>query len=224
MSRTRVKICGIRTEAALLTAIEAGADYVGLVFFAKSPRAVDVETARHLAAVARERSRAISVALLVDADDALLDAIMTKVRPDVLQLHGAETPERIGKIRKAHPGATLWKAVSVMTGADVAGAVARYLGAGTIDMLLFDAKPPQGSVLPGGNGLAFDWHILEDVKGRLRFVLAGGLTPDNVAAAIRLTKPAVVDVSSGVESAPGVKDDALIRRFLNSARTAIEAD
>jgi phosphoribosylanthranilate isomerase len=224
MSRTRVKICGIRTEAALLTAIEAGADYVGLVFFAKSPRAVDIETARHLAAVARERSRAISVALLVDADDALLDAIMTKVRPDVLQLHGAETPERIGKIRKAHPGATLWKAVSVMTGADVAGAVARYLGAGTIDMLLFDAKPPQGSVLPGGNGLAFDWHILEDVKGRLRFVLAGGLTPDNVAAAIRLTKPAVVDVSSGVESAPGVKDDALIRRFLNSARTAIEAD
>lgn len=218
-----VKICGIKTEEALATAIEAGADYIGFVFFAKSPRAVDVATAERLAAHARERAKAKCVALVVDADDDTLAAIRRAVRPDILQLHGKEPPSRVLAIRALCSGTGIWKAVSVTTRADVAEAASQYRQPGLADMILFDAKPPPGSMLPGGNGLAFDWHILDEVKGRMPFVLAGGLTPDNVATAIRLTQPAVVDVSSGVESAPGVKDNDLIRRFLKAARTAIEA-
>ena len=222
-SMTRVKICGLKDDGALECAIAAGADYVGFVFFAKSPRAVDLATAARLAAHARERATVQCVALVVDADDAMLAAICRDVRPDILQLHGKETPDRLLAIRALCPGVGIWKAASVITREDVAAVTGRYLQPRLADMLLFDAKPPPGSVLPGGNGLAFDWHILDDVKGRMPFVLAGGLTPDNVAAAIRLTDAAVVDVSSGVESAAGIKDYGLIRRFLTAAKTAIEA-
>lgn len=219
----QVKICGIKTEAALACALEAGADYVGLVFFAKSPRAVGVATAERLAATARRLGHARVVALVVDADDGLLAEIGAKVRPDILQLHGSETTDRIRAIRRLAPACGIWKATSVRTRGEVAAAVALYLQPGIADMVLFDAKPPEGSVLPGGNGLAFDWHILDELKDGAPFVLAGGLTPDNVAAAIRLTSAAIVDVSSGVESTPGIKDDGLIRRFLMAAKTAIEA-
>lgn len=220
---TKVKICGLKDEASLACAVAAGADYVGFVFFARSPRAVDLATAARLAGSARRHAGVRCVALVVDAGDEMLAAICKDVQPDILQLHGNETPDRIGAIRALCPGVGIWKAASVATREDVAKATGRYLRPDLADMILFDAKPPPGSLLPGGNGLAFDWHILDDVRGRAPFVLAGGLTPDNVAAAIRLTQPAVVDVSSGVETAPGVKDVGLIRSFLTAAKTAIEA-
>jgi phosphoribosylanthranilate isomerase len=223
MSDVKVKICGLGTEATLDAAIEAGADYVGLVFCARSPRNVDLATAGSLARRAHERSRAKVVALVVDADDALLDAILRDVAPDVLQLHGHESAERVAAIR-ARFGLPLWKAVPVATAADV-GAGLAFMDEGRLaDLVLFDARPPPcPAALPGGNGLAFDWRILTGIAARHPFVLAGGLTPDNVAAAVELVRPAVVDVSSGVESAPGVKDPALIRRFIRAAKAAKEA-
>ncbi len=220
MSAVKVKICGLRTEETLDAAIEGGADFVGLVFFPKSPRNVDLATAACLARRAHERSPSKVVALVVDADDRLLDAIAGEVLPDILQLHGLETPERVAAIR-SRLGLPLWKAVPVAKAADVEAGLA-YMAEGRLaDLVLFDAKPPDDPAsLPGGNGLAFDWRILDGLAGRHPFVLAGGLTPDNVAAAVELTRPAVVDVSSGVESAPGLKDTALIRRFIRAAKTA----
>jgi phosphoribosylanthranilate isomerase len=220
---TRVKICGIKTETALDAALEAGADYVGLVFFASSPRNVDLATARSLSRRAHERSRAAVVALLVDPDDDLLGKVTGEVEPDLIQLHGRETPERVRAIR-AKFGRPIMKAVSVATRADVSAA-SSYLDAGAAaDIILFDAKPPPDpAALPGGNGLMFDWHILDAVPEGQPFALAGGLDPDNVAAAIRLTGAGIVDVSSGVESAPGIKDRALIRRFIRAAKGAMEA-
>lgn len=216
---TKVKICGLKTEAALDAALEAGADYVGLVLFAKSPRNVEFGTAQALSRRAHERSRAKVVVLLVDPDDALVDRARREVAPDILQLHGKEPPERVRAIR-ARSGLAIIKAVSVASPADVAAAAA-YLDPGhAADLILFDAKPPSDPAsLPGGNGLAFDWRILEAARGRFPFMLAGGLTPANVAEAIRLTDAAAVDVSSGVETAPGVKSPELIRHFLNAVKT-----
>jgi phosphoribosylanthranilate isomerase len=217
---TKVKICGIKTEAALDAALEAGADYVGLVFCEKSPRNLDVATAKALSRRAHERSGAQVVALLVDPDDALVDRVAAEVRPDLIQLHGSETPERAADIRR-RAGVPVMKALAVGTEDDVARADA-YLGpGGRADLILFDAKPPEDpAALPGGNGLAFDWRILKGVKDRHSFALAGGLTPENVADAIRLTGASVVDVSSGVERASGEKDPELIRRFLRAAKAA----
>jgi phosphoribosylanthranilate isomerase len=217
------KICGIKDEAALDTVIAAGVEYFGLVFFAKSPRAVDVGTATRLVAHARQSGSIKPVALLVDADDALIDQVVADVRPDVLQLHGEETVERVAEVRR-RSGLEVWKAVAVRTVDDVA-ATSRYQGlgsgpgstdAGPADMILFDAKPAPGAVLPGGNGLTFDWRILDGYPHP--FVLAGGLTAENVAQAIQLVRPTIVDVSSGVESAPGVKDASLIRAFVAAVR------
>ena len=221
---TRVKICGIRTSDALDAALDAGADLVGLVLYPKSPRNVSLEEAAALAARARDRGAAEVVTLLVDPDDALVEAVARTVKPDLIQLHGAETPARVDAVRKSS-GLPILKAVPVGDADDVAAAFA-YLnpdGPGA-EMLLFDAKPPAdpGS-LPGGNGLTFDWRILEAAKGRAPFALAGGLTPENVAAAIALTDAAIVDVSSGVESRPGEKDPERIRRFLRAAKAAKEA-
>jgi phosphoribosylanthranilate isomerase len=217
---TKVKICGIKTEAALDAALEGGADYVGLVFFERSPRHVDLATAQALSRRTHERSRAQVVALLVDADDALISRVAADVHPDLLQLHGSETPERVAQIRK-HSGLPVMKAVSVRDGTDVDGAGAYHAPGERADLILFDAKPaPDARALPGGNGLLFDWRLLEAVRGRYPFALAGGLDPDNVAEAIRLTGAAVVDVSSGVESRPGEKDPELIRRFLRAAKAA----
>lgn len=207
------KICGITTPEALDAAIDGGARYVGLVFFAPSSRNLDVETAARLAERARGRARI--VALVVDADDEALTQIVCRVAPDFLQLHGHETPARVREI-KVRFGVPVIKAVPVATTAD-ASAANDY--AGIADLILFDAKPVAGAA-PGGNGLAFDWRALADVPPETRFMLAGGLTPENVAVAVELTGAAAVDVSSGVESAPGRKDPALIRRFLAAAKAA----
>lgn len=210
----KVKICGLKTEAALLAALEGGADYVGFVFYPPSPRSLPPPEAARLAQLAR--GRAGVVALLVDPEDEVLDEVVGAVEPDLIQLHGKETPERVAEIRKRW-GRPVMKAISVETRADADRAL-EYRG--VADLFLFDAKPPRGmaGALPGGNGIAFDWRVLEGVTGKVRFMLSGGLDPGNVAAAVRLTAPEVVDVSSGVETRPGEKDPRLIRLFLAAAK------
>ncbi len=210
--RRRVKICGLREREALLAALDAGADDIGLVLFPPSPRDVSLAEARALADVARGRARI--VVLTVDADDALLAAITADVRPDLLQLHGNEAPERVAAIR-ARFGIAVMKAIKVATVEDARHALEF---APVADLVLFDARPPKGADRPGGHGVPFDWHALEDVKDRVPYMLGGGLTPANVAAAIRATGATAVDVSSGVERAPGVKDTALIRAFVAAVR------
>ena len=209
---TKVKICGLKTEAALEAALAGGADYVGLVFFPPSPRNVTPAAAKALAAKARGRAKV--VALMVDPDDALIETVMASADPDILQLHGEETPERVREVRRRW-GRPVMKAIKVETGED-ARAATGYRGAA--DLILFDARAPEDSTRPGGNGAPFDWHALSGVDDKVRYVLSGGLTPDNVAEAIRVTGAAVVDVSSGVESRSGEKDPDLIRRFLRAAK------
>lgn len=208
------KICGIKTREALDTALDEGARYVGLVFYPKSPRNISIVEARDLSTAAAGVANV--VALVVDADDRALTEIVDTVAPDYLQLHGAESVARVAEI-KSRFGVPVIKAVPVATAADVAAAE-RYRG--VADMILFDAKPPEDAILPGGNGLAFDWRALDGAKGAHDFMLSGGLNAENVAEAIRLTGAAAVDVSSGVERAPGVKDPELIRRFLRAVNTA----
>ena len=211
-----VKICGLRTSEALDAALDAGADYVGFVFYGRSPRNVELSAAGLLADAARGRAK--SVALVVDADDALLTRIVEEVAPDIIQLHGAESPERAGDIRQRF-GRPVMKAVSVSGPEDVRGALTY---AGKADRILFDAKPQSGETgaLPGGNGIAFDWRALAAADASIDYVLAGGLTPENVVEAVQLTGARAVDVSSGVESRPGEKDAGLIRRFISAAKTA----
>lgn len=210
-----VKICGLSTPATLVAALDAGADYVGFVFYPKSPRDVSLGEAKLLASLARGRAKIVT--LVVDADDELLSAIVDWVQPDLIQAHGAETPERIAEIARL-TGKPVIKAIRVKDDADIAAAAAF---SGVASLILYDAKAPEtlGNALPGGNGHAFDWGLLEGGK-RPAFMLAGGLTPENVAEAIRVTGAPVVDVSSGVESAPGVKDIALIRKFIEAAKSA----
>lgn len=211
---TKAKICGIKTPDALEAAIAGGADYVGFVFCAASPRHLEIPEARNLAG--RARGRASIVVLTVDADDAALEELSREITPDFLQLHGSETPERVAEIKR-RLGLPVIKAIAVRT-QDDAAAQRNY--AGIADLILFDAKPPLGATRPGGHGQTFDWTVLQGVATGMPFMLSGGLNPDNVAAAIRVTRPTVVDVSSGVETAPGVKDTALIRRFLQAVKTA----
>ncbi|MEZ5856717.1 MAG: phosphoribosylanthranilate isomerase [Hyphomicrobiaceae bacterium] len=210
----RIKIWGLKTAVAMAAALEAGADDVGLVFFPPSPRDVTIEEAAGLAEIAR--GRAGIVALTVDADDALLQRIAAEVRPDLLQLHGSETPERVAQIRKRF-GIPVMKAIKVATREDAAVAL-DY--SGIADLVLFDARAPKGAVLPGGNGVPFDWRALDDVKGRVAYMLSGGLTPENVANAIRATGATAIDVSSGVETSPGEKSAARIDAFIKAARAA----
>jgi phosphoribosylanthranilate isomerase len=212
MRAVRVKICGLRTEADVAAVAAAGAAYAGFVFFAKSPRNLGVAEARALALAAPEGL--CKVALTVDADDATLDAILDAVPLDMLQLHGHETPDRVAAVR-ARYGLPVMKAMGVADEGDLAGLIEMSLAA---DQLLIDAKPPKGAALPGGNGLAFDWRLLVGRKWLKPWMLAGGLTPENVAEAIRLTGARQVDVSSGVESAPGVKDAAKIAAFVEAAQ------
>lgn len=211
---TRVKICGISTAEAMAAALDAGADDVGLVIFPPSPRHVTVCAAAGLARQARGRARV--VALTVDADDALLEAIAADVKPDILQLHGNESVERVAYIRR-RLGVAVMKAIKVATAADAARAL-DY--AGVADLILFDARPPKGADRPGGHGAVFDWRALDGVKGKVPYMLSGGLTPDNVAEAIGATGAPAVDVSSGVEYAPGVKDTHRIRQFIAAVRAA----
>lgn len=208
------KICGITTREALDAAIAGGADYVGLVFCTKSPRHLEIDEASELARHARGRVKI--VALTVDADDATLAQIIDEVSPDYLQLHGTESSERVAAIKQRF-GRPVIKAIAVATSDDAAGAQ-QY--AGSADVILFDAKAPPGAARPGGHGRTFDWNVLNRVAGRMPFMLSGGLGPANVAEAIALTRATAVDVSSGVESAPGVKDIELIRRFLQAVKTA----
>jgi phosphoribosylanthranilate isomerase len=209
-----VKICGLSTALTLDAALEAGADMVGFVFFSKSPRYIDWATARALGRHAEGRAKI--VALSVDDDDDTLKRIVDALSPDLLQLHGSETPARVKEIGELFARPTM-KAIGVATRADLAAAAAYE---GVADMLLIDAKPPKDAVLPGGNGRPFDWRLTQDFHAPLPWLLSGGLEPDNVEAAIALSGARGVDVSSGVERAPGVKDPARIRAFVAAARRA----
>ncbi|WP_431356750.1 phosphoribosylanthranilate isomerase [Paracoccus marinaquae] len=207
----QVKICGLSQPAHVAAAVEAGARYLGFVFFAESPRAVTPGRARALGAevppgVAR-------VGLFVDPDDALLQAVLAEAHLDLIQLHGAESPGRVADV-KALTGLPVMKAVGLSAPEDLPALTDYGLVA---DLLLVDAKPPKDAVLPGGNGLAFDWRLLTGRRWLRPWLLAGGLTPANVAEAIRLTGARGVDVSSGVETAPGVKDSGMIRDFIAAA-------
>ena len=208
---TRVKICGLSTGETMQAALDAGADMVGLVFYSKSPRNVSLEQAAALALQARGRAQI--VVLAVDADDALLKSIVNAVRPDYLQAHGSETPERVADITRLFAVPVI-KAIKVKEPADVASARAFK---DVAELILFDAKAPE-NLLPGGNGLSFDWNLLKGKDGQ--FMLSGGLNPENVAEAIRLTRAPIVDVSSGVETTPGKKDISLIRTFIARAKAA----
>lgn len=211
-----IKICGLSTPKTLEAALAAGADMVGFVFFPPSPRNLSLDDAMALGAQAE--GRAIKVALSVDADDAFLDAAVEAARPDMLQLHGKETPERVRDLKRRF-GLPVMKAIHVSGPEDLA-AVAAYENAA--ERLIFDARPPKGAILPGGNGAAFDWAILDHVDTRLPWMLSGGINPANVAEAIEITRAPGVDVSSGVESAPGVKDAALIADFIRRSRDAAQ--
>jgi len=209
-----VKICGLSTPETLDAALDAGADLVGFVFFPASPRNVSFLAARELGA--RVNARAEKVALTVDADDATLANIVDVLRPDLLQLHGKETPARVGAIAQRF-GLPVMKALPIETKADL-GAIPPYLK--VVDRLLFDARAPREATRPGGLGKPFDWQLLERLDLSVPFTLGGGLDPENVAEAIRITRAPAVDVSSGVESAPGVKDPDKIRAFIRAARTS----
>ena len=211
MADIRVKICGLRTEADMAAAAATGAQYAGLVFFPKSPRHLTLEEGRAVALAAPPG--VAKVALVVDADDQALDAIVEAVPLDMLQLHGHESPERVAEVR-ARYGLPVMKAMGVADEGDLAGLIEMSLAA---DQLLIDAKPPKDATLPGGNGLAFDWRLVARRRWLKPWMLAGGLTPDNVADAIRLTNVRQVDVSSGVEGARGVKDHAKIAAFVRAA-------
>lgn len=209
-----IKICGLSSADTLAHALDAGADMVGLVFFPKSPRHVELEAAARLAALAGDR--AIKVALTVDAADDLLKSIVAAAKPDMLQLHGKESPARAMEIRSLF-GLPVMKAIGISGRGDLATASLYH---GAADRILFDAKPPAGADLPGGNGLVFDWDLLKNIDLPTPFMLSGGLDPENVAQALRRTGCGGVDVSSGVESAPGQKDPARMSAFIQSVRSA----
>jgi len=212
-----IKICGLTTAETLAAALEAGADFVGFVHFPKSPRHLPLDA---MPALAREvAGRARKVALSVDADDALLAALIEALDPDLLQLHGRESPGRVAEVR-ARFGRPVMKALAVAGPADLA-VVPAY--AAVADRLLFDAKPAPGALLPGGNGLAFDWPLLAGLDAGRPVMLSGGLDAANVADALAAAAVDGVDVSSGVESAPGVKSPARIHAFVAAARQAARA-
>ena len=211
MAAPAIKICGISTAQALEAALKAQADYVGFVFYPPSPRHLTLAEAAGLSAQAAGHS--LRVGLFVDADDALLGDAVAAAQLDVLQLHGAESPARVAEL-KARFGLPVWKALPIAARADVLRADA-YTSAA--DLILFDAKTPKGT-LPGGMGLAFDWKLVAGWKGHCAWGLAGGLSAENIAEAVRLTAAPLVDTSSGVESAPGVKDAVKIAAFCKAAR------
>lgn len=211
-----IKTCGLNSEAAIEAALSRGASHVGFVFFEKSPRHLPLEEMARLRRAVG--ARALVTIVLVDPDDALLTTLAEKVRPDWLQLHGSETPERVAAIRRL-AGLPVMKAISVGGPEDLAR-IGDYRA--VADRILLDAKRPKGSELPGGNGVAFDWAILEALDPGLDYMLSGGLDAGNVAEAVRRVRPGGIDVSSGIESAPGVKDAGLIHRFFDRVEAALE--
>jgi phosphoribosylanthranilate isomerase len=208
----KVKICGVRTPEVVEAAVAAGGDYVGVVFFAKSPRNVTLAEAALVTKAAA--GRIATVAVLVDPDDDLIADVMAIATPDLLQLHGREDPKRMAAI-KARFGVPLIKAITVASPEDVAAAD-RYWD--VADIMLFDAKPSPEAALPGGNGLPFDWRALSSLPQHRPFALSGGLTPENVGEAIRLTGAVMVDVSSSVERRAGEKDTGLVQSFIRAAK------
>ena len=212
-----VKICGLSTLETLDVALDAGADMVGLVFFPPSPRHLSLELGRELGR--QVKGRALKVALTVDADDATLDNIMDALSPDVLQLHGKESVARLRDIKQRF-GRPVMKVVPVATAADLA-VLPGY--AAVADRILFDARAPKDATRPGGLGEPFDWHLLEKLDLKLPYMVSGGLRADNLAEALRVTRARGVDVSSGVESAPGIKDPEMIKAFIRAARASQDA-
>lgn len=212
--RPDVKICGLRTEDAVAAAVARGASHVGFIFFEKSPRNIEPDIAGRLADPVRGRAKIVAVT--VDADNDDLDEIVALLRPDMLQLHGSESPERVLTV-KALYGLPVIKAVAVREVADLAR-IEPYIG--IVDRFLFDAKPPRGSELPGGNGVSFDWRLLHSLDEGVNYMLSGGLNKDNVAEALDMTGASAIDVSSGVETAPGVKDIGMIDAFFDAVRKA----
>ncbi len=213
---TQVKICGLSEPDTLQTALDAGADFVGFIFYGPSPRNVSLERARELGA--QVAGRAKKVAVTVDADDAELAAIIEALAPDYVQVHGSETPERIREIAKRF-GLPVIKSIKVRGDGDIQAAADFAADAA---LILFDAKAPEdlADALPGGNGVQFDWTLLSGDGGHARFMLSGGLDAGSIAEALRITGAGIIDVSSGVEIAPGVKDSALIRNFIEAVRSA----
>jgi phosphoribosylanthranilate isomerase len=209
-----IKICGLKTPAALDAALDAGADLVGFVFFPPSPRHIGFEAARILGE--RVKNRARKVAVSVDANDELLKSCVAALKPDLLQLHGREPPERVAVIRSRF-GLPVMKALPITERADLSSV---HLHANVADLLMFDARAPREATRPGGLGKAFDWHLLENLTLRVQFFLSGGLDAGNVAEALRIARPDGLDVSSGVEHAPGEKDVDKIRAFIRAAREA----
>lgn len=210
-----VKICGLSTPEMVHVAVDAGATHIGFMFYERSPRNVTIAQAADLRALLPDT--VLAVAVMVNPDDALLDEVAAQVKPDLLQLHGSETPERVADI-KARTGLPVMKVISVADAADVAAA---DIYEKVADLLLFDAKPPKSmaNALPGGNAVSFDWSLIADADPKLPWMLSGGLTPDNVADALAKTGARMVDVSSGVEDAPGQKNEALIRAFVKAAQS-----
>lgn len=209
-----IKICGLKTPETIAAALDGGASHIGFIFFAKSPRYLAPELAGDLRLAAR--GQADAVAVTVDADNAFLDEIVLAMSPDMLQLHGRETPERVAAIR-ARYSLPVMKAFSISEPGDL-DRFAAYRDAA--DRFLLDAKPPKGSELPGGNGVTFDWRILTALDADIDYMLSGGLNAANIGEALRLANPPGIDISSGVESAPGVKDVGLIRDFFGAVQEA----
>lgn len=207
-----IKICGLKTHDAIAAALAGGASHVGFIFFPKSPRNVAPADAARLREAAS--GRASAVAVTVDASDAEMEAIVAAMAPDMLQLHGKETPARVAAVRQRY-GLPVMKAIPIREAADLAQLDSYRFVA---DRLLLDAKPPSGAELPGGNGIPFDWTLLEGLEGKVDYLLSGGINAGNVAEALRVARPRGIDVSSGVESAPGVKDAGLIEAFFEALR------
>ncbi|MBN9032944.1 MAG: N-(5'-phosphoribosyl)anthranilate isomerase [Rhizobiales bacterium 63-7] len=212
-----IKICGLKTPEAVERAVARGASHIGFIFFAKSPRNIEPDLAGQLADAVRGRAKIVAVTVDADPDD--LDEIVALLRPDILQLHGKESPERVLEVRAMY-GLPVMKAFSVREAADLER-IDPYIG--IVERFLFDAKPPVGSELPGGNGVSFDWRLMQSLDASVDYMLSGGLNKDNVGEALRVTRAPGLDVSSGVESAPGVKDLAMIDAFFDAVREATGA-
>ena len=209
-----IKICGLKTPETIDRAVALGATYVGFIFFGKSPRHIEPADACRLADRVRGRAKIVSVS--VDADDDELDEILAMIRPDILQLHGRETPDRVLTV-KAVTGLPVWKALSISEAEDL-----RRIDAydGIANRFLFDAKRPKNSELPGGNGVSFDWTLLSGLSDSVDYMLSGGLDKDNIGEALRIARPTGIDLSSGVESSPGVKDLTMMDEFFAAVRQA----
>ncbi len=212
-----IKICGLKTPEAVERAVARGASHIGFIFFAKSPRNIEPDLASQLADAVRGRAKIVAVTVDADPDD--LDEIVALLRPDILQLHGKESPERVLEVRAMY-GLPVMKAFSVREAADLER-IDPYIG--IVERFLFDAKPPVGSELPGGNGVSFDWRLMQSLDASVDYMLSGGLNKDNVGEALQVTRAPGLDVSSGVESAPGVKDLAMIDAFFDAVREATGA-